>query len=1015
MKTVKVGLLHSRSGTMAVSEEPLLAAEFLAIEEINTMGGILGRHIEYIVEDGASSPEIFAQKAEKLICQDHVFILFGTWNSHVRKAVKSVVEKHNALLWYPIQYEGLEESENIFYTGSCLNQQVFPILDWCCKNGWKKYYLLGSDYVYPIVCNDLLKRAILHRGGKIVEERYKPLGHSDFRRIISSFRKTCPDVIINTLNGDSNIHFFQQFHRAGLTAEDFPVISTSIAEHEFQKIGKGGKGHYTCWNYFQELENPENHAFLEKFTKRYGENCAVSDPIAMAYSQIYMWKQIVESANSFDIEDIREKAMGQVFLTPAGSLEMMKNHHLRKKSYIGKAMENGNFSVVADTGKFIDPLPWLSVDSLNYPLSYLTKDILKDFPEAVHLNFDLSLKAENFRSEILKYKELFDCCPDGMLIASSEGDIMEANQAYLDILGYSWEEIESKNFMQFIKQWKREESDLLKRTKNGALYFEKECLCKNGTKIPVSFTGWYSEKKGREPIIAAVIKDLSASKKSKAEIQKFKTIFDQVNYGNAITDLEGNIEYINPYFAKIHGYTTEELIGKNISIFHNEEQMPEVTETIEKLKKYGSFTQEIWHSHRDGSTFLMLMNGILLKDEEGKPEFLATTAIDITERKQLERKLRQAEKMEAIGHLAGGIAHDFNNILTGIIGYADISLCEIPSGSELQENLEQILKAADRAKNLVAQILTFSRKSMEKKAPVYIRPIVREAVQLLRASLPTTIEIKTNLQRDTSTVLADSNQIHEIVMNLCTNSAHAMKDEKGVLEISCIEMRVDSKFMGMMGEINPGQYSVIMIKDDGCGMSKEVLSHAFEAFYTTKEIGRGTGMGLAVVNAIIQSHKGNLIVHTAPNDGTTFRIFFPKTGRKKLDKSKEIEIQGGTEKILFVDDEEFIVCMNEASLGALGYHVTSFTDSWKALRAFQKDPMAFDLVITDQTMPNLTGLELAEEILDTRKDIPIILCTGYSRLVNREMAIAVGIKDFVMKPIRRHDIAFRIRKVLDGG
>ncbi len=311
------------------------------------------------------------------------------------------------------------------------------------------------------------------------------------------------------------------------------------------------------------------------------------------------------------------------------------------------------------------------------------------------------------------------------------------------------------------------------------------------------------------------------------------------------------------------------------------------------------------------------------------------------------------------------------------------------------------------------QILAFSRQSDEIKTTVYLRPIIKEAVQLLRASLPSSISIKSRLAKDTKPVLADSTKIHEIIMNLCTNASYAMKD-KGILEIKYSEEHLISELEGRIGMINPGFYSVITIKDNGCGMNEEIFSQIFEPFFTTKPVGHGTGMGLAVVFGIIQSHGGNIIIESKPSVGTMFKIYLPKTDEAIIeDDNKGMIIQGGTESILFVDDEEIINDVVKDILCDLGYKVTGFTDSIKALDTFKKTPESFDLVITDQTMPVLNGLELSKELLRIRQDIPIILCTGYSKLVNEENAIKAGIKGFLMKPIRRQDLAHKIRYILD--
>ena len=315
---------------------------------------------------------------------------------------------------------------------------------------------------------------------------------------------------------------------------------------------------------------------------------------------------------------------------------------------------------------------------------------------------------------------------------------------------------------------------------------------------------------------------------------------------------------------------------------------------------------------------------------------------------------------------------------------------------------------------LVRQILAFSRKDREEKVPVYIKPIIDEVLHLLRASLPSSINISSYIERDTVPVLADSTKIHEIIMNLCTNAVHAMEGEKGNLEIKCLEKDVKEKIPGIISSILPGKYTVITIKDDGCGMTEEIINHAFEPFYTTKPVGKGTGMGLSVVFGIVQSHNGNITLETKPGGGTKFQIYLPKTkGKAKNQHVRRFQSPRGSEKILFVDDEKTLGEMAKDMLGGLGYKVTVFDDSLQALEKFQENPEIFDLVITDQTMPDMTGIELSRKILKIRKDIPIILCTGYSKQVDEEKALELGIKKFLLKPFDKRTLSRAIRSTLD--
>ena len=378
-----------------------------------------------------------------------------------------------------------------------------------------------------------------------------------------------------------------------------------------------------------------------------------------------------------------------------------------------------------------------------------------------------------------------------------------------------------------------------------------------------------------------------------------------------------------------------------------------------------------------------------------------------------QKQLLQAQKMEAIGILAGGIAHDFNNILAPIMGYTEIALSDLPAESETREDLKQVLKAAERARDLVAQILAFSRQTIGERKPIELVPIVKEALKLLRAAVPTTIEIRQDIAPDTWVVNADPTQIHQILMNLCTNAAHAMP-KGGVLEVSLANVELDEKLCAEFEDLTPGSYVRLTVRDTGCGMDKKTLEHIFDPFFTTKAPGEGTGMGLSVVHGIVKSYGGDISVHSEPGVGTTVYIYLPVVKAMAEVRPETAEpVRGGTESILFVDDEVMVVEMGRETLKRLGYRVTTRTSSIEALELFRVKPGEFDLVITDQTMPNMTGDNLAVELLRIRPDIPIILCTGFSHAITPEKASALGIREFVMKPIVGAQLGRVVRRVLD--
>lgn len=360
--TVKVGILHSLSGTMAISETSVVDAEVLAIEEINKAGGVLGKQIEFVKEDGSSDWPTFAEKATKLIDQDGVATIFGCWTSASRKAVLPVFESKNHMLWYPVQYEGQECSKNIFYTGAAPNQQIEPAVDWLIQNKGKEFFLVGSDYVFPRTANTIIKEQLTAKGAKTVGEDYLPLGNTEVTAIITKIKQALPNggIIFNSLNGDSNVAFFKQIQAAGLTPDKYPTMSVSIAEEEVKQIGTEYlKGHYASWNYFQTVDTPANKKFVEAFKAKYGADRVVNDPMEAAYIMVYLWKQAVEKAGTADdLDKVRIAAVGQTFDAPEGPVKMFPNHHISKTVRIGQVRDDGLFDIVWSTSGSVDPQPW---------------------------------------------------------------------------------------------------------------------------------------------------------------------------------------------------------------------------------------------------------------------------------------------------------------------------------------------------------------------------------------------------------------------------------------------------------------------------------------------------------------------------------------------------------------------------------------------------------------------------------------------------------------------------------
>ncbi|MCS7235162.1 MAG: urea ABC transporter substrate-binding protein [Armatimonadota bacterium] len=363
---VKVGVLHSLSGTMAISEVTVKNATLLAVDEINAAGGVLGRRVQAVVEDGASEPATFAQKAQKLIQQDRVATVFGGWTSASRKAMLPVFERFRHLLWYPVQFEGNECSPNIMYSGAQPNQQLLPALDWAFQRGHRQVFLVGSDYVFPRTANLILKKHIKERGGVVAGEEYVPLGGTDFSSVVNKIRASGATVVFNTINGDSNVAFFKQMAAAGLTPDKLPVMSFSIAEQEAKAIGPSLlAGSYATWNYFQSLPLPANRRFVAAYQARYGRDAAITDPMVHGYVDVLLWKAAVERAKSFEPDSVRKAAVQLPWLeTPMGKVRFDRNQSLYQVAYVGQLDRSGQFRILWDSRQPIRPEPY---DPLVFP------------------------------------------------------------------------------------------------------------------------------------------------------------------------------------------------------------------------------------------------------------------------------------------------------------------------------------------------------------------------------------------------------------------------------------------------------------------------------------------------------------------------------------------------------------------------------------------------------------------------------------------------------------------------
>jgi PAS domain S-box-containing protein len=489
---------------------------------------------------------------------------------------------------------------------------------------------------------------------------------------------------------------------------------------------------------------------------------------------------------------------------------------------------------------------------------------------------------------------------------------------------------------------------------------------------------------------------------------------EQAKEGIAIMNSEGLIHYMNPAFGRM-SESGPEILGKSYGKFlargaKDKKIEKEIHEAICSGKGWEG---RVNRKQKGSQSRDLDINFSPICDQFGKVINYLAVERDVTHEVRLQQHVRQTRKMEALGTLAGGIAHDFNNILNPIFINTEQALMDVPEGSSMHKSLQLVLEAAERGKNLVKQIIAFSRQKEQERKPLKAEPLIKETLKFLRASLPKTVEIRQNLQKETGFILADPTQIHQIVMNLCSNAAYAMRENGGILEVNLAEVDVDLGMIQRHPDLKPGPYQRLTVTDTGEGMTREVMERVFDPFFTTKKPGEGTGMGLSVVHGIVTQCKGAISCYSEPGRGSTFNVFFPRVNAEESSQEAfPMHLETGKERVLLVDDEKAQVRSIKNVLERLGYTVVAKTDSLEALDLFREDPRAFDLVITDQTMPRMTGIRLAEALLLIRPDMPIILCTGFSETVDADGANALGIRQFLMKPFSIAEISETVRKAL---
>jgi PAS domain S-box-containing protein len=619
-----------------------------------------------------------------------------------------------------------------------------------------------------------------------------------------------------------------------------------------------------------------------------------------------------------------------------------------------------------------------------------------------------------------RFRGLVENAADAIFLMDSNGRISDANSSAYYHLGYHPPDLIGLFLEKLVgPEDARKIITLCEgRPSNVPCTFESVHYRRDGSSYPVDIRINSLDLQGRDQLIF-VSRDITDTKAAEAALreseEKYRTVVDN-SLGGIFIAQEGFFVYVNPRFVEIGGYrNADEVIGKHFEELVHPDFRQRLRDRYQR--RLAGVPEPSHYEFRglksDGSDVWLEML-LCLVDYKGKSAIVGSI-IDITRRKEMEAQLRQSQKMEAIGTLAGGIAHDFNNILTAVMGYAYLAHEELPPEHPGRYKLQNVLKACNRAQELVRHILTFSRQAQKEREPIQLHLLVKETLKLLRASIPSTIAIRQDIRPQAGAVMADATQMHQVVMNLCTNAYHAMRQSGGVMEVRLQQVTVRPEDITTRFKLTPGPHLCLSVSDTGHGIPKSVIDRIFEPYFTTKEKGDGTGMGLSVVHGIVEGHGGQVTVYSEPDKGATFKVYLPlaPVAEEKRDGDSTPPVQG-SERILVVDDEEQIAMLMEQLLTSLGYHVTALQNSHDALELFGRDPTAYDAVITDMTMPGMTGKDLAARMLSVRPDLPIIICTGFSENIDQDSAQALGCRAFVMKPVMIDELSRTLRAALES-
>ena len=615
---------------------------------------------------------------------------------------------------------------------------------------------------------------------------------------------------------------------------------------------------------------------------------------------------------------------------------------------------------------------------------------------------------------------LIDSLPDPIYVKDNRGLYIGCNKAYAEFVGSDPENIYGRTSNDVLSNELAQRSHMedLRVLANGAM-IETEgwvgsaagtSVYHNTVKIP------YLESAAGSSGMIGICRDLTKRMEMEQEMRRLAVVVEQSTEAIMITDVDGDILYVNAAFEETTGYNAEEALGRRPDILqsgkHDKEFYDKLWKTISSGKNWeGRFTNR----NKEGSLFEVEAVIYPIRDPDGKVLNYVTISRDITQEAAIEKHLRQQQKMNAVGELAGGVSHDFNNILTAILGYVALCMNTVDEESKTYQYLAEVVKAGERATKLVRQILTFSRQEEQQFHSLNLQPIIEDSLSLVQTTMRKSIQLVQDVDPQCGPVLGDTTQLQQVMVNLCTNAAHAMgKDEPGTLTVTLRQVDLSGEDVeGPMADLNPGPYACITVGDTGCGMPPEVQERIFEPYFTTKKQGEGTGFGLSIVHGIVRKHRGSISVESVEEKGTKFTLYFPlNTGSARQESSAEkaVPVEAVQGRILFVDDDQTVLSMGREILESFGYHVVTATNGQRALKSFKQDPSGFDALVSDYSMPERNGHELIREVVAIRKDIPCILCSGYMEKVEGEDLSMLGHAAYMAKPIDWRELSQAVQK-----